>query len=145
MYSAEIKFLENNTCEVTLPPNIFKKIPEISIKYKILDDGIIVNDKKIPSPKYLTRIIVVLDIFIKMAQRDIINLNEDGKEVRNLRKKIVSSFNIPLTSEEKKLELDTLKELLRIINGKKEDYTVYPDIQHGFDLLQDLIRCGGIR
>lgn len=127
---------------VSLPENIFTDEKDLDISYHYDGENVVANNTKIKCPEYAARCIVCADVLTKMSNRNITNeyLYFNGSKCKNIRK-VVYNISKP-NKEDLRKEILLARTLLKSLVEEPRD--VDESIVYCYDLICDLVKCGGI-
>lgn len=145
MYGIEISFPSDNEVVIVYPEDNINNIPVLKKSYKIENSSILINggSTKFPCPEYSHRILIFFDIMINVWRRKLhhIDFLYQGLPTKNIKKLIRENITFD------KQYLDQEKRLLKsVLTALVEENTVKvdKDVVYGYELILELIACGGI-
>lgn len=146
MFGIKIEFPNDQEVVIEYPEDKINDIKSLRRHYKIENTSIVINGgvTKINCPEYCHRVLIFFDIMIGVWKRKYHKIDFLFNDVptKNIKKLIRQNIKLDkqLYSQEKKLLKTVLESLV-----KEEFVKVEQDIVYGYELIVELLACGGIR
>jgi len=146
MFGMKIEFPGPQEVSIEYPEDNINSIKSLKRSYKVENTSILINSgvTKIICPEYCHRVLIFFDIMLGVWKRKYhkIDFIFENKPTKNIKKLIRQ--NIKLDKQFQDQEKRLLKTVLESLVSN-DTVKIEPDIIYGYELIVELLACGGIK
>jgi hypothetical protein len=138
-YIASCKIIKQGIT-IFFPENLFTKKPFLEVTYKVKKEGVLCNNKYIPCQNFCKRVLIGVDILLKLNDRNLTveSLYNDNVPAHNFLF-LMSKIENDLSKIEKSKEIELAKVCL------DPNTEICEEVENAYSLIIDLYACGGIK